>query len=289
MLDLIKSLTTRGFKPNYWVLDNECAKIIKDLFHEMKIDYQLVAAGTHRCNIAERAIQTFKVHLIAGILGVDSNFPMHLWDTLLEQCDITLNMLRASRIHPQISANDALNGTFNFNATPLGPVGCRVVAHIKPDKRQTYDPAGMDGFNIGPCMEHYRCHKIFLPKTRGFRICDTVEFFPQHSKITPETLQQQIERKLSELLKICTHTVDKFSKPLDRQLKLLEDVIPDLPMQSEIIENNNSNAKNLTSPDLSKRTIAIQKGNTKETPLVKHKAHVSIPVPIMHIITKRMQ
>ena len=47
MLDLIQSLTKRGFKPNYWVLDNECAKIIKDLFHDMKIDYQLVAAGTH--------------------------------------------------------------------------------------------------------------------------------------------------------------------------------------------------------------------------------------------------
>ena len=93
LLNLIQSLTKRGFKPNYWVLDNECAKIIKDLFQEMKINYQLVAAGTHRCNIAERVIQTFKVHLITSILGVDSNFPMHLWDTILEQCDITLNML----------------------------------------------------------------------------------------------------------------------------------------------------------------------------------------------------
>ena len=52
ILDLIKSLT----KCYYWILDNECSKLIKDMFHDMKIKYQLVPAGTHRCNIAERVI-----------------------------------------------------------------------------------------------------------------------------------------------------------------------------------------------------------------------------------------
>ena len=73
-------------------------------------------------------------------------------------------MLQDSRIHPNISANDALNGTFNYNTTPLAPVGCKVVAHTKLDKRKTYDPANMDGFNIRPCMEHYRCHIIILER-----------------------------------------------------------------------------------------------------------------------------
>ena len=78
MLDMIKSLTKRGFTQKYWVLDNECSKLIKDIFHDMKIKFQLVPAGTHRCNAVEREIQTFQHHLIAGILGVDTNFPKHL-------------------------------------------------------------------------------------------------------------------------------------------------------------------------------------------------------------------
>ena len=99
----------------------------------------------YRRNAAERAIQMFNVHLIAGICGVNPNFPLHLWDTLLIQCDLTLNMLRASRVHPQLSANDSINGTFDFNKTPLAPVGCKIVAHEKPNKRKTFDPAGIQG------------------------------------------------------------------------------------------------------------------------------------------------
>ena len=143
------------------------------MFELMKIQYQLVPAGTHRRNAAERAIQTFKSHLIAGICGADPNFPLHLWDTLIEQCEITLNMLRASRIHPQLSAHDSLNGTFDFNKTPLAPVGCKIVAHEKPNKRKTYDPPGITGWYVGPALQHYRCYTCYFPKTRGFRNCDT--------------------------------------------------------------------------------------------------------------------
>ena len=136
LVGLIEVLTQRGFKPNYWMLDNECGHLLKEMFEKLSINFQLVPAGTHRRNCAERAIQTFKKHFIAGLLGVDHNFPMHLWNLLLPQCDMTLNMLRASRVHPKISANDALNGTFNFNATSLAPVGCKVAAHEKPGKRK---------------------------------------------------------------------------------------------------------------------------------------------------------
>ena len=31
--------------------------------------------------------------------------------------------------------------------------------------------------------EHYRCYQIYIPKTQGTRICDTVEFFPTHCKM----------------------------------------------------------------------------------------------------------
>ena len=36
---------------------------------------------------------------------------------------------------------------------------------------------------MGATPEHYRCYQIFIPKTQGTRICDTVEFFPTHCQI----------------------------------------------------------------------------------------------------------
>jgi hypothetical protein len=60
------------------------------------INYQWVPPGTHCRNAAERAIQTFKNHFIAGLCSIDKDFPLHLWDRLVEQRFITLNLLRGS-------------------------------------------------------------------------------------------------------------------------------------------------------------------------------------------------
>ena len=35
----------------------------------------------------------YKNHLVAGLCAVDKNFPMQLWDELLPQSEITLNIL----------------------------------------------------------------------------------------------------------------------------------------------------------------------------------------------------
>ena len=94
---------------------------MKTTFNDLKISFQLVPAGAHRCNTAERQIQTLKAHLITGLVSVDPNFPMKLWDRLIDQAEATINMLRQSRIHPHLSAYDSINGTFNFNKTPLAP------------------------------------------------------------------------------------------------------------------------------------------------------------------------
>ena len=64
----------------------------------------------HRRNAAEKAIRTWKNHFISGLFSTDSQFPMHLWCRLLPQATLTLNMLRASRRHTQISAYTVLEG-----------------------------------------------------------------------------------------------------------------------------------------------------------------------------------
>jgi hypothetical protein len=77
----------------------------------------------HQQNLAERAIQTFKNHFKAIIAGVDDNFPMNLWDRLLPQTVLTLNLLQQSNIAPTVSAYQYIHGAFNYNKMALGTNG----------------------------------------------------------------------------------------------------------------------------------------------------------------------
>ena len=71
--------------------------------------FQSADAHDHRRNVAEKAIQVFKAHFISILCGADKNFPMHLWDRLLERAEHTLNILRPSRVVPKVSAFAYLN------------------------------------------------------------------------------------------------------------------------------------------------------------------------------------
>ena len=108
---------------NLQILDNEVSKeyktIIKDKWN---IKYQLVPSHIHRQNAAERAIQTFKAHLISILAGVADVLPRRHWDQLLPQAELTLNLLRQAKIKPELSAWTYMMGEFNYDATPLGPL-----------------------------------------------------------------------------------------------------------------------------------------------------------------------
>ena len=86
----------------------------------------------HRRNSADRAIQTFKNHFIAGLASTDPNFPLSNWCRLRPQAELTLNLLRPSPLNSKLSAYAQLEGTFDFNRTPLAPPGTRVIVHEKP-------------------------------------------------------------------------------------------------------------------------------------------------------------
>ena len=99
---------------------------------------------------------------------------MHLWCGLIPQAEFTLNLLRQSRTTPNVSANAHVNGTHNFMKRPLAPLGCDVQAHEKADKRRTWDPHSCDGWNVGTSMDHHRCFKMWIKKTRAERDTDAV-------------------------------------------------------------------------------------------------------------------
>jgi hypothetical protein len=153
---------------------------LKNFFTAYDVDYQLVPPHCHRRNAMERAIRTFKEHFVAGNYSVDPTFPLHLWDRLLPQPEITLNLLRTSRLHPQLSAAAHFHGLVDFNKTAFAPPGCKIIAHEKPGKRRTWAPHGQNGYYFGPTMHHYRCQNVYISTTASERIVDTLEFFPHN-------------------------------------------------------------------------------------------------------------
>ena len=94
-------LTSSGtIKPKTNILDNKASVEFKNEIQK-NWTIQLVPPDNHRQNLlAERTIQTFKNHFKSVLAGVDYSFPMRLWDRLLPQTILTLNLLRQSNAVP---------------------------------------------------------------------------------------------------------------------------------------------------------------------------------------------
>jgi hypothetical protein len=176
-------LVAAGLKPCLQKLDNEASHCLKQFLDNNNIAFQLVPPHLHRRNAAKRAIRTFKNHFIAGLCSTDKLFPMNLWCCLVCQAKITLNLLHASHLNPRLSAYAQLNGVFDYNATPLAPPGIKCIIHEKPGQRGSWAPHGVDGWYVGPAMEHYHCWTMHVTSTNSEHIGDTVEFFPQYTKV----------------------------------------------------------------------------------------------------------
>jgi hypothetical protein len=141
--------------------DNELSAKFKSTFEDMwKVQYQLIPPNVHCCNAAKRAIQTFKPHFLAITAGLPPVFTCYLWDLLLPQTKVTLNLLCQSSITPSMSAWAHFHGPFNYNATPLLPLGCPVIIHNKPATCRTWDFRSSDRFYLPQALLLSLCHQF---------------------------------------------------------------------------------------------------------------------------------
>ena len=138
-----------GIRPNKHVLDNECSTEFKQAIKENELEHELVPKGQHRRNLAERALQTWKAHIIGYLSGVTDNPPLGLWDKLLPQLDMQVNLLRFSNIHPKVCSWTVLNGAHDFNRHPLAPLGLEIQMLENHDKRKTWGVRSKPGYYVG--------------------------------------------------------------------------------------------------------------------------------------------
>ena len=73
----------------------------------------------------------------------------------MDQCELTLKLLRNSRVNTKLSAWAYIDGVHDFNKVPLAPPGTKVVLHRKPAQRASWAFHGLEGWYVGPSPNHY--------------------------------------------------------------------------------------------------------------------------------------
>lgn len=241
-IEVYAILVKCGYKPLLHWMDNEAPKMLLAFNKENNVTVQLMPPYTHRCNTAEREILTFKNHLIAGMVSLPNDFPMHLWDRLMEQAEWTLNMLRPFPRNNKLSAYEAVHGTYDFVHTPMAPPGTKVVIHENPSKRKTWAPHGLPGWYIGPALQHHKCWRIFVTATASERISNTVHFF-HHQQPPPLTPEQEVLHAVSDLKNAIMHPGLTFPKSytLLQAIKQLQKIFetPHNTVTQRVVQTNN--------------------------------------------------
>ena len=162
------------------------------------IHVQLTPAGNHRTNNAERCIQTAKNHIVAGYHTADPDFPVKAMHLLVPQAEITLNLLRKSRLSSK-SAYAEIHGPFDSNRFRLHPAGTKVVTLDDPNKRpKQFAEHGPVAFYIHPAPNQYRCYTVYVPSTNATRITDSVSWVPFERPVpTYATLDPTLQTRTS--------------------------------------------------------------------------------------------
>ena len=103
-----------------------------------------------------------------------------MWDNLLTQTELTINLLRQETINPRMSAWEYYNGPFDYIETPLGPLGCKIMIHNTSNTSKYWYQRGREGFSIGPDLQYYRCIKAIDGKTKALIITNTADYLHRY-------------------------------------------------------------------------------------------------------------
>ena len=140
-------------------------------------------------------------------------------------------MLCTSRNNNNLTAYEELNGKFDWNLTPIAPLGTRGMLLIHPESRNTFSPHCNKAFTVGRARHHYRLLEFYVPTTRGYRISGTFRLNPTHWKFP--TISDQDKTVVAETELLEQHK--KFTPPSAIHKMKHIDIIKQL---QEILSNN---------------------------------------------------
>ena len=137
--------------PWFQRLDNETSTAyLRDV---AKVIIEFVPPNSKRTNTIECIIRSWRNHCISGLHLLDALEPNHFpkliplqcWDYLLNQTDLTYNILHPCPTNPSISAYERFHGApCDFAAHSIAPLNTHVVVYESPPQRNTWAAHGVD-------------------------------------------------------------------------------------------------------------------------------------------------
>ena len=111
---LFLSMQQRGLQTQLQRLNDECSNLLKQFMTSNDVAYQFTPKAKHSRNYSEKSIQTWKYHFLSVMISTHLEFTLLQWCKLVEQGNITLNLLRPSRLNPELSSYAQVFGAFYY-------------------------------------------------------------------------------------------------------------------------------------------------------------------------------
>ena len=175
---LLAKIQAHGMQTKIYTLDNEVSRFLQAFLTAEGVTPLLVDPYVHRCNAAGWTIRTCNNLFFAYPASTNPVFLLVLWDLLIPQAIMTLNLLRGSHISLSLSAYTQLNGLMYFTKIPLTPLDIRTLIHEKSGYGNSWTLYAQPGWYIGPAMDHYRHYTVHMTKTRSLRFTYILTWFP---------------------------------------------------------------------------------------------------------------
>ena len=238
-------LKRAGIVPRKHILYNEVSEAMRDIIRdEYNMEMEIVPPRCHQRNAAKVAIRNFKAHFLSVLAGTADDFPPSLWDRLLTQVEITVNLLRQSNATPKVSAYAHLCGPFDYNKMPLAPIGCAVQVHEKTDKRGTWAYHSIDGWYLATSPEHYCTHLCHIKQTRSERLTNTTQFTNKNITRPTITHADKVMEAIAECIKAIKGIRSSNGKAEMQQLRRLAEkvVCKDPAVAAQLMEKPTKSA-----------------------------------------------
>jgi hypothetical protein len=184
-------------------MDNETSSDVEKFIGRQNTGLQYTSPGRH-CVPAEKAVQTYTSCFKSITASLPLSFSISYWCRLLEQCDLSVNIVRPHRHNPKLSSWSVMEGEFHFDSIPIAPPGSQMLMQVKPENMRIVGLNAKKAWYTRPFLIHYRAFKGVMPSTGGRRISDTVKF--QHHVIdtpslTPADRILEASRQLKDAIK----------------------------------------------------------------------------------------
>ncbi len=154
---------------------------------------------------------------------------------------MTLNMMGPCCLNPLLSAHEAMEGLFLFDAMPLTPLGTKVLVHLKLTRCKSWGYHAAKAWYLSHAANHYRCIQVIMRDTGGKCIANTF-FFQHHALPIPhitatDCFLQATERLADAIAGVQEAPPNKLAAIMLLQALLLGKELPPEPVKAQVAPN----------------------------------------------------